>query len=88
MALQCVDIYINESHWDGLGGGGGVPFWLPKKALTFKGPVAQQTSVYGTGMHKIPPNLKHAFCHCFTDPSANLKSSLHNPYRGRSAVDS
>jgi len=60
----------------------------PPKALTFKGPVAQQTSVYGIGMHKIPPNLIHTLCHSFMGPSANLKSSLHNPYRGHSAVDS
>jgi hypothetical protein len=86
VALQCVDIYIRVV-WMGLGDGGG-PNRLHKKALTFKGPVVQQTSVYRTGMHKIPPNLRHNLCYCFMGPSANLKISLRNPYRERSAVDS
>jgi hypothetical protein len=40
--------------WRGLGGGGGA-FWLLKETLTFKGPVAQQTTaVYQLGVNKIP----------------------------------
>jgi len=34
--------------------------WCHKKALTFKGPTAQQTSVHGIGMHKIPSNFRHS----------------------------
>jgi hypothetical protein len=70
----------------GFGGWRGT-FWLQKKALTFQGPVAQQTSlVYRPGMHTIPPKL-HTLHNRFISPSANLKSSLRNPYMGHSAVD-
>jgi len=84
VALQCVDIYIGDV-WMGLWGWSGA-IKPHKKALTFKGPIAQQTSVYGIGMHKIPPNLGHTLCLCFMGPSENLKSSLHNSYRSHSAV--
>jgi hypothetical protein len=52
----CVDIYIYQGLWRGLGGGGGI-FWL-QETLTFKGPAAlQTTAVYRLGVNKIPPNF-------------------------------
>jgi len=44
----------------GLWGWRGGVIWLHKKALTFKGPMAQQTSVHGIGMHKISSNFRHS----------------------------
>jgi hypothetical protein len=43
--------------WKSLGSEAGA-FWLQRETLTFKGPVAQQTTaVYQLEVNKIPPNF-------------------------------
>jgi len=50
--LLCVHIQIRVF------GGGGGPFWLHRKTLTFTGPAAyQNTAVLQIGVNKIPPNF-------------------------------
>jgi len=47
----------NQDIWRGLGGGGS-PFWLHRKTLTFMGPAAyQNTTGFQIGVNKIPPNF-------------------------------
>lgn len=56
---MCRHIYRGLSR--GSGGGGGA-FWLQTETMTFKGPVAQQTTaVYWSGVNKIPPNFDTLF---------------------------
>jgi hypothetical protein len=52
---------MNQGIWRGLGGGGG-PFWLHRKTLTFKVHAAyQNTAVLQIGVNKIPPKFDTLF---------------------------
>jgi hypothetical protein len=51
---------MNQGIWRGLGGGG--PFWLHRKTLTFKVPAAYQNiAVFQIGVNKIPPKFETLF---------------------------